>query len=260
MGTQVVSRELTVKEEHAPAELSVLDVIARAAKDPSVNVEKMMQLMELQERIMAKQAEIEFNQALNRLLPKMPRIKRDGSVAYPADKNSPNGAKKEAFRFATYENIDKAIRPHLHDEGFSLSFESSVRPEAGGGIIVTGKLGHVRGHSRTASIPVALDTSGGKNNIQAMGSSLRYGIRYTTTMLLNIVTEGEDNDAQLPAQLIGEREVEQIYDLFTQCGMLTPESRVKFYTIAKVTKPEEIRADQYQGLVTMLINKSKAKK
>jgi hypothetical protein len=39
-----------------------------------------------------------------------------------------------------------------------------------------------------------LDTSGSKNNVQAVGSSTSYGKRYTATLLLNIRTKGEDDD------------------------------------------------------------------
>ena len=101
---------------------------------------------------------------------------------------------KEAFTFARFEDIDVAIRPLLIEEGLSLSFSSTER--AGGGAVLTGTLSHKDGHSISSSIPLALDTSGGKNNIQAMGSTISYGKRYTTCMLLNIVTTGEDDDGK----------------------------------------------------------------
>jgi hypothetical protein len=82
----------------------------------------------------------------------------------------------------------------LQREGFSLSFDTAPRQGEGGGIIITGTLSHVGGHKRTASIPLALDSSGGKNNIQGMGSTFSYGKRYCATALLNIITEGEDDD------------------------------------------------------------------
>ena len=44
---------------------------------------------------------------------------------------------------------------------------------------------------------LALDAGPGRNNLQAMGSSLSYGKRYCTEMLLNIVREGEDDDGRL---------------------------------------------------------------
>ena len=89
----------------------------------------------------------------------------------PWTKTSLTGQKRKAFKFATYENIDRVIRPYLQAEGFSLSFTTAPRTADGGGAIVSGTLSHKSGHSRSASISVALDSSGGKNNIQAIGSS-----------------------------------------------------------------------------------------
>lgn len=257
MSIQVVSTELAVKEEQAPRAVSMIEVISRAALDPTLDVEKMVKLVELHERIQAREAKIEYSNAMARLAMQMPRVTRSGVVAYE-DKNV-KGKMNEAFRFARYEDIDRAIRPLLSAEGFSLSFKTEQRD--GGGVIVTGTLNHIGGHSESASIPVALDTSGGKNNIQAMGSSFSYGKRYTATMLLNIVTEGEDNDARtIPPEFIDQRQVDQIYDLLTACNMTTPESRKRFYAYAKVERAEDIRADQYQGIVQMLEKKAKEQK
>jgi ERF superfamily len=168
----------------------VLQAVIAAASDPAVDVAKMRELLGLQKELMAMQAEQQFNEAFHRLQLEMPRIKKDGTVEY---KNKQTGKMEKSFNFATWEAIDTVIRPILQREGFSLSFDSAQRQGEGGGIVVTGKLSHIGGACRTASIPVPLDTSGGKNNIQGYGSAMSYGRRYTATALLNIVTEGEDD-------------------------------------------------------------------
>lgn len=169
----------------------VLSAVIAAASDPSVDVAKMRELLGLQKELMAMQAEQQFNEAFHRLQMEMPRIKKSGAVEYKG---------KEAFKFATWEAIDAAIRPLLQREGFVLSFDTAPRLGDGGGIIVTGTLSHIGGHRRTASIPLALDGSGGKNSIQGMGSTFSYGKRYTATALLNIVTESEDDDGKRGGQ------------------------------------------------------------
>ncbi len=227
---------------------SIIEIIARAAADPNVDVSKMSALLDMQERVMAKQAEIEFNEALARLSSVMPRITKDGAVAY-ADKN---GVSKEAFKFATYENIDKAIRPHLQAEGFSLSFTTAARQGDGGGIMVTGTLSHKSGHGRSATIPVALDTSGGKNNIQAMGSSFSYGKRYTTTMLLNIVTESEDDDGVRGAmEFITAEQVQQVEALITE----TRTDRDRFLQMWQLARTENIEKRDFVKVMNMLAAK-----
>lgn len=182
--------EIVTRDENKPPALPVEQVLAAiigAAKDPNVDVGKMQQLLALQKDLMAMQAEQQFNAAYQRIRHDLPRIKRNGTVEYKG---------KEAFKFATWEAISAVIDPILDREGMWLSFDSEPRTGDGGGIIITGTLSHIAGHSKKAKIPLALDNSGGKNSIQGMGSTFSYGKRYTATALLNIITEGEDDDGR----------------------------------------------------------------
>lgn len=189
---------------------ALLNAIVQMASDPSVDADKLEKLLAMQERMEARQAERQFNEAYARLSHDLPRIKKDGGVEYKG---------KEAFRFATWENIDRVIRPMLQAEGFALSFDTSPRTGEGGGIVITGTLSHIAGHKRTASIPLALDNSGGKNNIQGMGSTFSYGKRYTATALLNIVTEGDDDDGKRGGtKYITAEEADELADLAKKAG------------------------------------------
>jgi hypothetical protein len=67
-------------------------------------------------------------------------------------------------------------------------------------VTITGVLSHRSGHSERDQFVAKADTSGSKNDIQALGSTRSYGQRYTTIALLNIVTKGEDNDGQTAGQ------------------------------------------------------------
>lgn len=232
---------------------SLLSAIVRMAGDPQLDVTKLTALLEMQERMETKAAEAEFNAALARLSQVMPRINRDGQVEYAVDKNKPDGAKKQAFRFATYENIDRLIRPHLQAEGMSLSFTTAPRAGEGGGVMVTGTLSHRNGHSRSASIGVALDSSGGKNNIQAMGSSFSYGKRYTTTMLLNIVTEAEDDDGRTGGMVFVTVEQQQ------QISKLLHETKAPltaFLEFVGAESVESIQAKDFPKAINSLIKRA----
>lgn len=168
-------------------------LIERAARDKDIDVGKMQALLSMKKDILTEQRIAAFNRDFMAARMEMPRIKKDGTVEYPVDKNKPDGAKKKAFDFARYETIDKELRPIEMKFGFSRSFTTETRAQ-GGGIIVFCTLLHKDGHSKTSSIPVPLDNSGGKNDLQGYGSSFSYGKRYTTTMIWDIVTEGEDDD------------------------------------------------------------------
>ncbi|HUC70424.1 MAG TPA: ERF family protein [Stellaceae bacterium] len=203
----------------APAEgratpATMLALIARAATDPAVDVAKMEALLRMQRELEADQARAAFNAAYARLQARLPRITRRGKIAYPGK----SGGKGSSIPFARWEDIDAAIRPLLIAEGFSLIFDS---PSGGDGrLLCSGTLLHVDGHSRSASIPLPLDTSGGKNNLQAGGSAASYGQRYTTRMLLNLVFEGEDDDgAKGGAEYISAEQVKELSDLMRELAV-----------------------------------------
>lgn len=167
---------------------SMLQMIAAASENPNVDVGKMQALVELQIKMMDKQAEIEFNQALNRLQSRLKPIQKTSEIDHGKD-----GNKKVIARYAKYEDIDRIIRPELIAEGFSISFRTDQ--QADGRIVVTGRLSHKDGHFREAGVPVSLDTGPGRSNVQAAGSTITYGKRYAVCMLLNIVTQdGLDSD------------------------------------------------------------------
>lgn len=203
----------------APESVSLLNIIAEAARNPDTNVANLQALLQMQREVIADQAKAEFNRDYAALQANLPRIKKDGMVEYAEDKNKPNGPKKKAFTYTRWESIDTIIRPLLLEFGFSLTFDSTPRAIDGGGLIVTGTLLHRGGHSKSASIPLALESSGGKNNVQGMGSSFSYGKRYTTIMLLNIVFEGQDDDGIAAGlRFITEDKKQEIIKLLQETG------------------------------------------
>lgn len=169
---------------------SVLAIVAKASLDPAVNVEKMTALLDMQERIMGKQAEINFNMAMVALNNSgVLRVKRNGEVRL-LDKD---GKDKGSYKFARWEDMDLVLRPLLNENHLWLSFDTSDRE--GGGARITATLKHADGHCQTSTMSLPLDTGPGRNNLQSMGSTLSYGKRYSTENLLNIVREDDDDDA-----------------------------------------------------------------
>lgn len=237
MANEIVTQQDGAAQLPAVAEESanMMALITRAATDPAVNVDKMRALLDFKRELQKDQAELAFNQAFAKLMLKLPRIKKDGSVEYPVDKNRPDGPKRKAFDFATYEGIDEVIRPLLQEYGFYLSFTSEPRQGDGGGAVVVGTLSHVEGHSRTAKIGLALDASGGKNNIQGMGSTFSYGKRYTTCALLNIVTEGQDDDGvQGGMRYVTEETAKQIERLIADTKTVELDFCHQFFGVTEV--------------------------
>jgi len=167
----------------------MLAIIEKFGASPDVDVAKLEKMLEMQERIMAKQAEIDFTESMTRMKPNLPAIDKNGTILF-TDKNG----NERRTPHARYEDIQEAINPHLVKEGFSISFDTEAVPNAP--TIIKCTLSHRGGYSKTNSLPLPLDTSGSKNNLQAMGSTILYGKRYLVGMMLDLVIKGVDDDGK----------------------------------------------------------------
>src|SRR5215468_4577915 len=174
---------------------TVLALIERVALAPRANVEKLDRMMAMYERLKAKEAELAFNGAKGRILKKLAGIKivKNRSVVPESDKAGSQKGTFEAFRYAPLEEIDKHLRPLLAEEEMDLSY--SDEPCEGGDILVRGRLKHLPGgHYEDSFMPAPPDTTGGKSNVQAVGSTNSFLRRYIACNIFNIVVVGDDDD------------------------------------------------------------------
>jgi hypothetical protein len=179
------NRQGVSTEGFDPSRGDILSVIARAAADPNVDIDKLERLLELQERVIARNARAAYYEALAEMQPNLPVITESGGIK---DRNG-----NIQSTYALWEDVNEAIRPILAEHGFSLSFKVRRTENE---ITTTGILAHRDGHSEESELSLPSDTSGSKNAVQAVGSSGSYGKRYTAYALLNITTRGEDDDGR----------------------------------------------------------------
>ena len=139
----------------------------------------------MHERMQAKAAATDYAAALADMQDALPSIGERGNAA-------------GLYTYALWEDINAAIKPILKQYGFALSF----RTDCTDGIAVTGVLSHRNGHSEETTIKLAADSSGNKNAVQAIASSVSYGKRYTAGALLNLTSHGEDDDAFAAASTV----------------------------------------------------------
>lgn len=214
---------------------SVLDVIARAARDPSVDAEKLERLFALQERVVADRRKTAYFAALARLQAKIPQITKSGTIA---DRDG-----KVRNKFAKIEDIDVAIRPLCAEEGFSFSFDSKVIPfDAKGssaGSIYYCAMQHRDGHSETKEIMLPVDSGAGRNAVQSAGSSISYAKRYLLGLHLHIVTRDEDDDGN-GRQKITPEQAAELRASFEETGG----KEELFLKFAMADSFEDIRVDQ----------------
>lgn len=164
---------------------AVLSIIERAARDPSVDIVKLQQLMEMREKIAARTAESEFDRALTAAQQAMGRVRTDS--------NNP----QTKSRYASYGALDAAMRPNYTANGFALSFNTES-PSADV-VRVICRVSHQNGHSRSYQIDMPADGKGAKGGdvmtkTHATGSAVSYGMRYLLKMIFNIAVSDKDDD------------------------------------------------------------------
>ncbi|HEX5323847.1 MAG TPA: ERF family protein [Capsulimonadaceae bacterium] len=172
---------------------TVFGLIERVALDPRADVEKLERIMGMYDRLKAKEAELAFNAAKGRILRKLARIKivKNRSALCEIEKGKPS--KRTCFKYAPLEEIDKHLRPLLVEEEMDLSY--SGEPREDGTILIRGRLKHLpTGHFEDSFMPAPLDTTGGKSEVQAVGSTNSFLRRYVACNIFNIVVAGDDDD------------------------------------------------------------------
>lgn len=188
-------------------ETALMNVIARAASDPTVDVDKLERIMALYERVKAKEAEAAYNSDLAILQPKLHAITERGGIK--------NNAGAVQSTYAKWEDINDVIKPILAEHGFSLSHRVGRTLE--GQVTIKGVLAHRLGHREETEITLPVDSSGSKNAVQAIGSSTSYGQRYTAKMLLNITSRGEDDDGRAGGDRGGSAAVQAAVTAINMC-------------------------------------------
>lgn len=237
--TQVVAVEPQTEASN------VLQVISRAAADPSVDIEKLERLLAMQERIVAKHAETEFNTALNAAQSEI------GTIAADAENSQTHS------RYATYAKLDKVLRPIYLRHGFSLSFDEtdSPKPEH---IRVLAILAHRGGHSRTYQKDMPADGKGAKGGdvmtkTHAAGAAASYGMRYLLKGIFNVAIGEEDRDGNEPTDQprITDKQAADLQALITEVGA----DKARFFAYLKIGALEEIHARNYASVVKLLESK-----
>lgn len=217
----------------------MLAVIERAATNADVDTDKMMALLDVQERLMNKSAETAFNQAMVSALSEIPSFEE--------------GAQGHNFKYASFESINKVVKPILAGHGLFVNFTTNF---VDGGVQVTAIITHKDGHREQSTGLYPFDNTGSKNDIQAVGSAISYGKRYQQNALLNITTHGADDDGFASQKKIDFEQIKQINKGLIKAGQTSAEL-CKYLSIEKVS---DIPADDYAAAVQFIQNMIEAQK
>lgn len=170
---------------------TLLQVIARASTDPTVDIAKMERLVAMHHEMEDRHQSRAFADAMNRVQAALPTVTKDAKNDHTRS------------RYAKLENIIETINPIITGNGFAVSFGTADGAPIGH-YRVTCVLSHSAGHLRSYQADVPADAAGsqGKTNktpIQAFGSAMTYARRYLMTMIFNVAI-GEDDDDGAPVK------------------------------------------------------------
>ena len=165
---------------------SMMNFIAFAVRDPTVDVAKLDALLRMQREVAADDAKAQFFRALHACQAEMPRVKKNGLIEL--------GAGKGAIPFGKEEDLDEVTAPIRARHGFSITIDNPVRNEYGMQWVATHR--HIAGHSEQNGMWLPADKGPGRNGLQEVGSTESYATRYLLRAFFKIVYEGKDDDGK----------------------------------------------------------------
>lgn len=181
-----------------PRTLASMRIIEQAVQQ-GLKTEDLTVLYELHKDMQAQQAREQFAAALASFQEECDPIPKNAS-----SKQATGGGSGYAYRYATLDQIERAVKPLLAKRGLSYTFDCVLEE----GMIRAICTLRGMGHEITASFIAPIDTRGSMNLIQKHATSLSYAKRYALSQVLGISTT-DDNDGQ-PLEGPTEREVASI--------------------------------------------------
>lgn len=164
----------------------ILGLIERASRDPNVDIDKMERLIAMQERVQAEQSRREFDNAMASAQESMKAIRA----------NLEN--KQTHSEYASYAQLDKAVRPIYAQHGFALSFNTGDSPNPNE-VRVLCTVSHRAGHRQDYKIDMPADGKGPQGaavmtRTHATGAAASYGQRYLLKLIFNLAVGDVDDD------------------------------------------------------------------
>ena len=161
---------------------SPMDVIMVAIEkgyDPAF-IEKMMDLSDRHEKNEARKS---YVRAMAAFKANPPKILKDSHVEYKGTK----------YDHASLGNVTETISQALSQNDLTAAWETD---QGDNRITVTCHITHIAGHSESTTLSAGADTSGSKNAIQAIGSTITYLQRYTLLAITGLAAMGQDDDGK----------------------------------------------------------------
>lgn len=212
-GTAVATREeVDLPDVQRPAALpEVGKLMETALAQGPEGVDALEKLVDMQMRILDRQAESGLTVALAEFKAACPQIEKSKRVKYAT-----SSGKSVDFHYAPLGAIQKVVDPVLHRFGLSYTFDTEDKD--GKSVTIRGRLQHVDGAFREST--VTLPVAGMQDSpAQRYAGTITYGKRYVLSALLGITIE-DDVDGQQPGDPdpVDDEELSELRGMITESG------------------------------------------
>jgi hypothetical protein len=189
------------QESRALAPVTPMEMLSRAVES-GADIDMIEKLMSLQERWEASQARKAFDAAVADAKAEIKPVVR-------------NATGHNAKKYADFAAIANAVDPIISKHGLSYRFRTAQTDK----IAVTCILSHKSGHYEETTLCGPADSSGSKNAIQSIGSTLTYLQRYSLVQALGLAASNDDDGkAASNGEEITLEQVEELVALADEVG------------------------------------------
>ena len=181
---QLVSKETSALQVTSQA--ATPGMLLQLAVQQGADLDRLERLMEMQIKWEERCARNAFVKAMADFKCESLVISKDRRVNY-----ANRSGDVTDYMHATLGNVVATIAPALAKHGLSHRWDTQ---QGSAGITVSCVITHFDGHSESITLASPPDQSGGKNAIQAIGSTVSYLQRYTLLAITGLATSDADDD------------------------------------------------------------------
>ena len=212
INTEIVEREQSNIVQVQPA--SQADKLLEMAISTGASPEYLDKLLDLKERHDKEEARKAFTAALSAFKAEDLLIKKDRTVSFENQDKSIT-----SYNHASLGNIVGIAAPKMSLHGLSHRWKTE---QGDARVKVTCILTHEAGHSESTTLEASPDSSGKKNGIQQVASTITYLERYTFLAITGLAVEEQDDDGQNaapPVETITEEQALALHAKITENGL-----------------------------------------
>lgn len=203
------NKSMDLPRGDSPAEM------IRMAVSGGADLEKMERLLDLQMKWEQNEAKKAYVQAMSAFKENAPIVTRDKSN------------NQYRSKYTSLGNLVNTVNPELSKHGLSASWDITQN----GIITVTCKMTHKLGHSESASASAPADTSGAKNAIQQIKSSVTYLKAVTFEAITGLASTDancDDDGNAVGVEVIDEKQVGVIRDYMNSLNITDAQFKKAF--------------------------------